>query len=121
MMRALLTGATAIGLWAAAAAPALPHPAPAGPARPGTALGAVQGTVRLDAADQAAPAMLSPYARRRYSPPAAAGTSGAVRGSAGAAAAAQRPTAVALVRRARILAIGEGHAGARGPGGPRLL
>jgi plastocyanin len=70
-MRALLISATAVGLWAVAAAPALPRPALVEGA-PHPPAGVVEGTVRLGAADQAAPAMLSPYARRRYSPPAAA-------------------------------------------------
>src|SRR5687767_4790724 len=32
-------------------------------------LGAIEGTVRVSVAGEAAPAMLSPYARRRYRPP----------------------------------------------------
>ena len=72
-MRALLTGATAAGIWAAAAAPALPRAVDAPPAAHVPAYtGVVEGVVRLGSADRAAPAMLSPYARRRYSPPAAA-------------------------------------------------
>lgn len=65
-MRALLTTGLAVALGVVAAAPALPNVQPATPVW-GT--GAVEGTVRLDAKERPAPAMLSPYARRRYSPP----------------------------------------------------
>ncbi|MEX2583199.1 MAG: carboxypeptidase regulatory-like domain-containing protein [Gemmatimonadota bacterium] len=44
------------------------------PAR--AAAGSVEGTVRLDIATEAAPPMLSPYARRRYRPPSAAPAAG---------------------------------------------
>jgi plastocyanin len=70
-MRALLTTGLVAALGVVAAAPARPN---VHSARLPSATGTVEGTVRLESRNRAAPAMLSPYARRRYSPPAAAAT-----------------------------------------------
>lgn len=73
-MRLLLTTAAALGVCVASTAPARSpalDPGRVAPAAPAWA-GVVEGTVQLGGAKEPAPAMLSPYARRRYSPPVAA-------------------------------------------------
>lgn len=77
-MRLVLTGVAVAGILTATAAPLRPHTIrsddPDSHEHHAPALvGAVEGTVRLGAVDESSPAMLSPYARRRYSPPSAAG------------------------------------------------
>ena len=70
-MRFILISAMVVAV-GAAAAPALSGVTTSDPPPRAAYTGVLEGTVRLAATDRAAPAMLSPYARRRYSPPAAA-------------------------------------------------
>lgn len=76
VMRLVVTGIAAVGLFTAAAAPVGPQPVQPDHSghvsAPAARVGMVEGTVVLGAAAESPPAMISPYARRRYSPPAAA-------------------------------------------------